>query len=562
MKWKEQTIILWWKCWDKRSTREVSDFLKFCGKGVRSLIMTSAKNTKQQHLDPEAINTRIDVSNFGPINSGHVELRPLTVLIGPSNTGKSYLAILIYALHRALSGFSKLPSLWEPDIFDEELNKLREEYKGFLEIIKSKRTRIHLSDFPSIVGKSIEEYFNEPGQYSSVLMAELRSCFDTDSLKSLISSLNGTADANITTTTFANGNEIWRSKVSISKSGEIDTEGSIIDFELMNEAEFSPESDSSKMFQIRNNRIEKMDSWDISQLLVSFIEKISPVSKNVFYLPAARSGIMQSHRIIASAVMSQSTRAGLDKFEGSLTFSSMTAEFLSHLIAFDSKHGMRHSWMPYAYRPLNYLTVRHSSRSKSIINLADEIEKSTLGGKVTSKTSKNSGYPEFYYRPDGVQDDIRMNHVSSMVTELSPLVLFIRENICKGDTLIVEEPEAHLHPEAQTKIAVILAKLVRLGVRVVVTTHSDWLLKEFGNLIREGDLAAKSDEYVSTSGSALRAQDVGAWLFQKGEKENGSTVSEIEFDPVEGIEPSDYEDVAERLYNRSVKLQDKLDVLP
>ena len=45
-------------------------------------------------------NLMLSVRNFGPIYSAEVELRPLTVFVGPSNTGKSYLAILIYALHK------------------------------------------------------------------------------------------------------------------------------------------------------------------------------------------------------------------------------------------------------------------------------------------------------------------------------------------------------------------------------------------------------------------------------------------------------------------------------
>ena len=44
------------------------------------------------------------VSDFGPIVDATIELRPLTVFVGPSNTGKSYLAILIYALHRFFGG--------------------------------------------------------------------------------------------------------------------------------------------------------------------------------------------------------------------------------------------------------------------------------------------------------------------------------------------------------------------------------------------------------------------------------------------------------------------------
>ena len=47
---------------------------------------------------------RLDVTDFGPIAEASVELRPLTVFIGPSNTGKMYLATLTYALHRFFSG--------------------------------------------------------------------------------------------------------------------------------------------------------------------------------------------------------------------------------------------------------------------------------------------------------------------------------------------------------------------------------------------------------------------------------------------------------------------------
>ncbi len=46
----------------------------------------------------------LEVADFGPIAGATVELRPLTVFIGPSNTGKSWLAMLIYALHRFMGG--------------------------------------------------------------------------------------------------------------------------------------------------------------------------------------------------------------------------------------------------------------------------------------------------------------------------------------------------------------------------------------------------------------------------------------------------------------------------
>ena len=52
---------------------------------------------------------RIAVENFGPIGKGEVELRPLTIFVGASNTGKTCFSVLIYALHNTLEGFSRIP---------------------------------------------------------------------------------------------------------------------------------------------------------------------------------------------------------------------------------------------------------------------------------------------------------------------------------------------------------------------------------------------------------------------------------------------------------------------
>ena len=140
------------------------------------------------------------------------------------------------------------------------------------------------------------------------------------------------------------------------------------------------------------------------------------------------------------------------------------------------------------------------------------------------------------------------------------MVLLLRDGMGVGDTLIIEEPEAHLHPAAQTEVAHTLARLVNAGVRVVATTHSDWLLKELGNLIREGEFNEKTGRVVdgSSAGSGLRPEDVGVWLFRKGDADGGSAVTEIPFDCIERVEPSDYEDIAEELYNRSADLQNRL----
>lgn len=46
----------------------------------------------------------------------------------------------------------------------------------------------------------------------------------------------------------------------------------------------------------------------------------------------------------------------------------------------------------------------------------------------------------------------------------------------KGSLFIVENPEAHLHPSAQSRIGRFLAKIASAGVKVIIETHSDHII--------------------------------------------------------------------------------------
>lgn len=72
----------------------------------------------------------------------------------------------------------------------------------------------------------------------------------------------------------------------------------------------------------------------------------------------------------------------------------------------------------------------------------------------------------------------------------------------RGGLLIVENPEAHLHPAGQSRMGVFLAWLASKGVQVVVETHSDHVLNGIRRAIGENTLLSPEDAVVQFFDSA------------------------------------------------------------
>ena len=60
---------------------------------------------------------------------------------------------------------------------------------------------------------------------------------------------------------------------------------------------------------------------------------------------------------------------------------------------------------------------------------------------------------------------------------------YLRHCAQKGDLFIIDEPELNLHPENQCRLARLFACLVNAGLKVFITTHSDYIVKEINTLL-------------------------------------------------------------------------------
>ena len=90
---------------------------------------------------------------------------------------------------------------------------------------------------------------------------------------------------------------------------------------------------------------------------------------------------------------------------------------------------------------------------------------------------------QLYYVPKGTRRRLTMLESSSAVRSLLDLGFYLRCVAQKGDLLMIDEPELNLHPANQRRIARLFARLVNVGVKVFITTHSDYIVKELNTLI-------------------------------------------------------------------------------
>lgn len=93
-----------------------------------------------------------------------------------------------------------------------------------------------------------------------------------------------------------------------------------------------------------------------------------------------------------------------------------------------------------------------------------------------------------------------------------------------GISVLFEEPEAHLHPDRQVKMADLIACAINNGCHMQVTTHSDYFLKRINNLIKLHILKGKMDptdfskllnEWKIREDFLIDMKNVGAFLLKK-----------------------------------------------
>ena len=191
---------------------------------------------------------------------------------------------------------------------------------------------------------------------------------------------------------------------------------------------------------------------------------------------------------------------------------------------------------------LNELTYQQKRSNNKLHDEAQFLQKKMVHGKynldrrtgdITYRPYKNNGIP--------VQT-LGLHTTSSTVKSLFGLWFYLENQAETGDILMIDEPELNIHPGNQLLIANLLAKLVNSGIKVVISTHSDYIVREFNNLVmlgEEGNEALmKSLGYEQEA--ILKREQVGSYLFDK------STIKEFSYVEGGGFAISTFDEVIAR----------------
>ncbi len=482
----------------------------------------------------------ISVKNFGPIAEGSVDLKPLTIFVGPSNTGKSYMATAVYAVMRAVEGRPQVPytrhleqrglargakSTWE--VPAKVTDAIRDWVRG-QDGSQWVDQKIPFTAFPEQVCAELTGSTNQVLKW-----------FRTDVMQQLRRSYRGESEI----VNRSSGPDYFGLTIE-RKSPFLKVEIGLRDL-VSYCAEFDISAASVGAYHIEHWGTEQRLDEEIHPSVYSELVSLLRISAaecifeglplSSYFLPASRTGIVQGQKILAASIIRQSSLLGAQRVNIP-ALPGVTTEFLSDLVSLDKGLSF--------HRP-----------NDDLDNAIRFIEQNVLRGEIDLDESAGLPYPEISYST--AAGKFTVDHTSSMVTELAPLVLFLKYLVRPGDLLILEEPESHLHPAAQLQLARGIARLVNAGVQVLITTHSGDIMGQIDNLLRMSNSREDTARSLGLEQEdCLSPEQVSAYGFRFDHDLGGAVTYPLPVGSDVGIEDDEFLPVAELLYHQALDLED------
>lgn len=441
----------------------------------------------------------IEFKSLGPIGHGGFDLsKDLVVLAGPNNTGKTYAAWAAYGIVRALS------SRHAPGDLALEVAERMVRSQAFqlsqdevMEIIRSVETTVSRE-----FSETIAQYFGADSNqftHASVAVhatdAYLREAVGRASSLSFSFEVSDSGEAN-GRYLIASKLDAGAFRVRLLKSNFDEKFNEVVAQIQILARDFSGD--------IGKEDVSLNPTKSLIRSLALAIEQTSMkvVAVRCVIFPAERSAMSMFAREIAASRV------------------DLVDEILKEPDLQSARTRARRFATPYP-RP-----IIESLRDSLLVEgprgevgefdwLAHEIESTFLDGEV------ELGDRDVVFRCGTTKEtSLRMHLTSSVVKSLAGLVLYLRYSARSGDLLVIDEPEMNLHPDNQRKIARVIARMVNAGLRLLISTHSDFIIRELSHLVSLGEFGDKGRAVAEGLGYSetqlLKAERVGFYRFGSG----------------------------------------------
>jgi hypothetical protein len=437
---------------------------------------------------------KIKLSNLGPIyDEAQFDLKPLTIFIGPNNSGKTWLAYTLAALF----GKFGVVNFTTEDRNVSILSSYPPLAKAIDEILKTGIASMDIYRFAELYG---EKYFNE-------IIACIRENFPQFMSTRLVSfdMLQMSIDLNDIWSTFLqrvqdtslraivglskkeneHAYERQNALFSIKKQKGRKSISMYFNFEEQSETEISRES-------IREI-IEERIIWYVFRMLHRAL------FSDVVVLPTERITFLT----LPFSTQPREQKIDPQEVNGDIRpLSSPVSDYISSVISVAT------------IGPAKIVERKQEAKKdgqvQTYMDLSYFLEQQILNGKVDFSTPEPGSGREILFHPNNCVSPLEISLASSMVKELAPLVFHLRYFAQPNELLIIDEPEMNLHPKAQVQVLEFLAMLVNAGLNVLITTHSPYITDHLLNLTK-----AKQHQQPETITAQFFLQDQRAFIDEK-----------------------------------------------
>ena len=137
-----------------------------------------------------------------------------------------------------------------------------------------------------------------------------------------------------------------------------------------------------------------------------------------------------------------------------------------------------------------YIKLSHKAKTFSKIDFSDLIKyiEKIVNGKFVKYDEIDKDKWVF------VKDkELEMDNVAMGIKQFAILYALIKNGYLTKDRILVfDEPEVHLHPKWQIEYAKLIIELVKRGIKVLITSHSPYMLEAL-------DIFAKKEKIICNS---------------------------------------------------------------